>query len=146
MERENEKRKSIMSWQVVRREEKNRKAKDFMQIVLNDGAHMMILTKSAMLATWMASWTTSARVLPFLLSNIALSMMMAVSIYLVASRTSLLYLPAPFASWWSTKPVKCCCCRPLALLLYSNAALFAQPLFCFVFASKITWGCFYIEK
>lgn len=100
----------------------------------------MLLTKSAMLATWMASWTTSARVLPFLLSNIALSMIMAVSIYLVASRTSLLYLPAPFASWWSTKPVKCCCLRPPMRL--SRLTGFAQPLFCFVFASKITWGCF----
>lgn len=101
------------------------------------------LTKSAMLATWIASWTTSALVLPFRLSNIALSMIIAVSMYFVASRTSRLYRPAPFRSCLSMNPVKCCWRLGF---LHSKFPEFAQPLFCFVRASKITCGCFYVGR
>ena len=96
-----------------------------------------------MLATWIASWTTSALVLPFRLSNIALSMIIAVSIYLVASRTSRLYRPAPLRSGLSMNPVKCCWRLGFR---HSRFPELAQPLFCLVRASNITWGCFCFER
>lgn len=98
-----------------------------------------LLTKSAILATWIASWTTSALVLPFRISNIALSTTMAVSMYLVASRTSLLYRPAPFRCCSSTIPDMCFCRRDIRHSIFPE---FAQPLFASARASKIKCGCF----
>lgn len=71
-----------------------------------------------MLATWMASCTTSARVLPFLLSNIALSITSAVSMYLVASRTSRRPL-----SW----PLSCALSFPLSKSWALSASCPACP-------------------
>lgn len=93
-----------------------------------------------MFATWIASCTTSARVLPLRLSNIALSIIIAVSMYFVASRTSRLYRAPvpPTGSMWSSK-LEMCFWRRCQLLFPE----LAQPLFDRVFASNITWGCFW---
>lgn len=103
------------------------------------------LTKSAMLATWMASCTISARVLPFRFSNIARSMTSAVSMYLVASRTSRFRRPAPLACCSSIssgrKPDICFWRRPPDPRRSNDGGL-AQPLFDLVRASNITCGCF----
>lgn len=119
-----------------------------MTTTLNRIPEAKSLTKSAMLATWIASCTTSARVLPFRLSNIDLSTTMAVSIYLVASRTSRRYRPAPFACSISmptpslTMPDMCFWRRDIR---QSKLPEFAQPLFALVRASNITCGCFWKE-
>lgn len=102
------------------------------------------LTKSAILATWMTSCTTSARVLPLRFSNIDRSITSAVSIYLVASRTSRFMRPAPF-EWCSStssgrKPD--ICFWRLIPIRFSNELVFAHPLFDLVRASNITCGCF----
>lgn len=69
-------------------------------------------------------------------NTMALSMNMAVSIYLATSRTSLLFRSESFAGI----PMTCFCRRIFDR--HSRLPELAQPLLAFVLASNITCGCF----